>query len=367
MRWRNKCKKTIKQKHQQGMDNMHDERISDPYRALYIIAALTIVIAGMRNATNILVPMLLAVFISIICSYPLNKMRLRGISKNLSILVTVVSVFIIALLLTLILGTSIGDFSDNMPLYQSKLEELLARIGTRLQQFGIDFDYTEWRQYFDPGVAFGFAETLLKGLRSALTNAFLIGVTVIFILFEIPVIDEEKMGKDLTSPSNSRIIINKIQHYFGIKTMTSLVTGVAITIWLLIIGVDYPVLWGLVAFLLNFVPSIGSIIAAIPAVLLALLMNGSSIAMLTVAGYVAVNITIGNVIEPRVMGQGLGLRMLVVFVSLVFWGWVLGPIGMLLAVPLTMTLKIMLKNYEQTRPFALLLEPPEEEAAAETS
>jgi len=338
---------------------MHDEKLSDPYRILYIIAALTIVIAGMRASTNILVPMLLAAFISIICSYPLNKMRLRGISKNLSILITVVSVFIIAFLLTLILGTSIGDFSDNMPLYQTKLEELLENIGSKLQRFGIDFDHTEWRQYFDPGVAFGFAETLLKGLRSALTNAFLIGLTVIFILLEIPVIDEED---SLASPSSSQIIIQQIQNYFGIKTMTSLVTGVAITLWLLIIGVDYPVLWGLVAFLLNFVPNIGSIIAAIPAVLLALLMNGASVAMLTVVGYVVVNITIGNVVEPRVMGQGLGLRMLVVFISLVFWGWIFGPVGMLLAVPLTMTLKIMLKNHEQTKSFALLLEYPEDEA-----
>jgi len=346
---------------------MHDERISDPYRVLYIIAALTIVIAGMRASVNIMVPMLLAIFISIICSYPLNKMRLRGVSKNLSILIVIICVFIITLLLTFILGTSIGDFSDNMPLYQSKMEELLTNLSTKLQRFGIDFDYTEWRQYFDPSVAFGFAETLLKGLRSALTNAFLIGLTVIFILIEIPVIDEEKMEKNLASPSNYQIIIQKIQHYFGIKTMTSMVTGVAITIWLLIIGVDYPVLWGLVAFLLNFVPNIGSIIAAIPAVLLALLMNGMSIAMLTIAGFVAVNVTIGNVVEPRVMGQGLGLRMLVVFVSLVFWGWVLGPIGMLLAVPLTMTLKIMLKNYDQTRQFALLLEGAEEDEAKQAT
>jgi len=344
---------------------MHDEKLSDPYRVLYIIAALTIVIAGMRYATNIIVPMLLAIFISIICSYPLNKMRLRGVSKNLSILIVVICVFIIAFLLTFILGTSIGDFSDNMPLYHSKMEELLASISTKLQRFGIDFDYTEWRQYFDPGVAFGFANTLLKGLKSALTNAFLIGLTVIFILLEIPVIDKEKMEKRLVSPSNSQIIIQKIQHYFGIKSMTSAVTGVAITIWLLIIGVDYPVLWGLVAFLLNFVPNIGSIIAAIPAVLLALLMNGTSIALLTAAGYVVVNVTIGNVIEPRVMGKGLDLRMLVVFISLVFWGWVLGPIGMLLAVPLTMTLKIMLKSYEQTRPFALLLEGAEDKQVVE--
>jgi len=100
---------------------------------------------------------------------------------------------------------------------------------------------------------------------------------------------------------------------------------------------------------------------------LALLINGPAIAMLTAAGYVVVNITVGNVIELRVMGQGLGLRMLVVFISLVFWGWVLGPTGMLLAVPLTMTLKIMLNGYEQTRPLALLLEEPEDKQAIESS
>jgi len=347
------------------MDNMHNEKLSDPYRVLYIIAALTIVIAGMRHSANILVPMLLAVFISIICSYPLNKLRMQGISKNLSIIIVIICAFIIAFLLTLVLGTSIGNFSDDLPMFQSKLEEFLVGLSSSLERFGIEFDYTQWRQYFDPGFALGFAETVLKGLRSALSNAFLIGLTVIFILIEIPVIDEEKMAKRLASPSNYELIVHKIQHYFGIKTMTSMVTGVAITIWLLIIGVDYPVLWGLVAFLLNFVPNIGSIIAAIPAVILALVINGTTIAVFTAAGYVVVNVIIGNVIEPRVMGQGLGLRMLVVFVSLVFWGWVFGPIGMLLAVPLTMTLKIMLKSYEQTKAFALLLEGAEDERVPE--
>ena len=110
------------------MNKMHDEKLSDPYRVLYIIAALTIVIAGMRASTNILVPMLLAVFISIICSYPLNKLRLRGISKNLSIFIVMFCGIIIALLLTFILGTSIANFSEGMPLYQTKLEELL-KIG----------------------------------------------------------------------------------------------------------------------------------------------------------------------------------------------------------------------------------------------
>ena len=120
-------------------------------------------------------------------------------------------------------------------------------------------------------------------------------------------------------------------------------------------GLDFPLLWGLLAFLLNYIPNIGSIIAAVPAVLLALVQIGPGRAIVIAGGYVAINLLIGNLIEPRVMGQGLGLSTLVVFLSLIFWGWVLGPVGMLLSVPLTMTLVMALESQEDTRRYALIL------------
>jgi AI-2 transport protein TqsA len=123
-----------------------------------------------------------------------------------------------------------------------------------------------------------------------------------------------------------------------------------------LIGVDFAPTWGLLAFLLNFIPNIGSIIAAVPAILLALIQLGLPSALLTLLGYLVVNITIGNFLEPRVMGRSLGLSTLVVFLSLLFWGWVLGPIGMVLSVPLTMTAKIALAVNEDTRWLAVLLE-----------
>jgi predicted PurR-regulated permease PerM len=140
-----------------------------------------------------------------------------------------------------------------------------------------------------------------------------------------------------------------------IKTLTSLATGILIAIWLAIIGVDFPVLWGVVAFALNFVPNIGSIIAAIPAILLALIQLGIFPALHAAIAFLVVNLVIGNAIEPRIMGKGVGLSTLVVFLSLVFWGWVLGPIGMLLSVPLTMIVKIGLENNEGTQKIAVLL------------
>jgi predicted PurR-regulated permease PerM len=150
-------------------------------------------------------------------------------------------------------------------------------------------------------------------------------------------------------------ITDGIKRYMALKTLTSLATGIFVGIWLAIIGVDYPVLWGLVAFLLNYIPNIGSIIAAVPAVLLAFIQLGVIHALFAVLGYLVVNGVIGNVIEPRVMGRGVGLSTLVVFISLVFWGWVLGPVGMFLSVPLTMIVKISFEHNESTKSIAILL------------
>jgi len=157
--------------------------------------------------------------------------------------------------------------------------------------------------------------------------------------------------------------MESVNRYLIIKTAVSIATGAAVTLWLTILGVDYPILWGVVAFLFNFVPNIGSIIAAVPALLLALVQLGPEAVLYTGAGYVVINLVVGNAVEPRFMGRGVGLSTLVVFVSLVFWGWTLGLVGMLLSVPLTMIVKIALESKDETRWIAVLLGPdiePEE-------
>jgi len=140
-----------------------------------------------------------------------------------------------------------------------------------------------------------------------------------------------------------------------IKSLTSLITGVVVTAWLFFLGVDFAVLWGSIAFFMNFVPFVGSIIAAVPVVFLAFLDAGVQDALLVAAGFLAINLVVGNLIEPRFMGRGLGLSTLVVFLSLLFWGWVFGPVGMFLSVPLTMLVKIALESDPRSRWIAILL------------
>jgi AI-2 transport protein TqsA len=153
-------------------------------------------------------------------------------------------------------------------------------------------------------------------------------------------------------------IVNSIRHYLGIKTVISIITSILIYIALSIIGLDYAILWALIAGLLNYIPNIGSIIAAVPALLFALVQLGLGSAVWTLVSFMAVNNILGNFIEPRIMGRGLGLSTLVVFISLIFWGFVLGTVGMFLSVPLTITIKIVLEQNEKTRWIAILLGTP---------
>jgi predicted PurR-regulated permease PerM len=148
-----------------------------------------------------------------------------------------------------------------------------------------------------------------------------------------------------------------INRYMAIKTVISMTAGILIWIWLSVLGVDFPILWGFLAFLLHYVPNIGALISSVPAVLLALIQLGIGPAALAAAGYLAVNFILGNVVEPVLMGRRLGLSTLVVFLSLIFWGGLLGLIGVVLCIPLTMTLKFVCENNKSMQWIAVLLGP----------
>jgi len=327
-------------------------------RLLVIAAAFVIVVAGMRAAEPILVPFLLSAFIAIISAPPLFWLRRRGLPMGVALLTVIAAILAIGFLMGALIGASVKDFSAALPVYQARLQEEIGALLAWLGGIGIEISDQFLLEYFDPGAAMRLVGSTLTRLGGLLTNAFLILLTVIFILFEassFPTKLRKMLGSSNRSLADFDRAIDNVKRYMAKKTLMSLCTGICIGIWLAVLGVDYPLLWGLLAFLLNFVPNIGSIIAAIPAVLLAFVQLGVSSALFAALGFLVVNVVIGNVIEPRFMGRGLGLSTLVVFLSLVFWGWVLGPVGMLLSVPLTMTVKIALESNEDTRWIAILL------------
>ena len=325
---------------------------------LLILASFIVVVAGMKAASSILVPFFLAVFISVICTPPLFLLQRKGVPKVLSLVFILVAIMAVGLLLGALVSSSINNFLSSLPNYQDRLSANIAPVIDWLREKGFDIPKGRVNGTFSPEKVMRLAGTLLSGLSSVLTNAFLILLTVVFILLEAADLPK-KLQAALRNPEKSLATIEKFSRsanrYVVIKTLISAIAGFAISLWLLILGVDYPVLWGTLAFLLNYVPNIGSIIAAIPPALLALVQFGVGPALLTALGFLVVGNVLGNLIEPKLMGKGLGLSTLVVFISLVFWGWVLGPIGMILSVPLTSLVKIALENHEDTRGLAIML------------
>ena len=325
---------------------------------LVAMAAVVVIVAGMRASADILVPFLLAMFIAIICTPALDWLERRGLPRWAAMVVVLLAVVTVGFGVTGLMGSSMTKFTSSLPEYTQRLNGYTQIVEDWLNGHGVPIAATDVRSLIDASSVMKLAADVFNSFGGVLTNAFLIFLTVVFILFETASF-AVKLGAVMDDPEDARArvanVTDSIKRYLAIKTMTSLLTGGVIGISLTFLGVENAVLWALLAFMLNYVPNIGSIIAAVPAVLFALVQLGVGGALATAAVFAVVNIVIGSVLEPRFMGRGLGLSTLVVFLSLVFWGWVLGPVGMFLSVPLTMTVKIALSARDSTRWIAVLL------------
>lgn len=327
---------------------------------MLFVATFVVVVAGIKAAEAIMVPFLLAAFTATIAATPVFWLNRRGLPISLAVLVVILGMVAAATAVGALAGASVNQFMNNLPEYQARLDEMSTGAVEFLARFDIDVSPAALGNYFDPATALAMVGRTLSGFGGVLSNAFLILLTVIFILLEASSFPR-KLRETLSDPQTQLPYFQRftetVNRYMAIKTTISLVTGGVIAGFLAVLGVDFPLLWGMVAFLLNYIPNIGSIIAAIPAVLMALVQLGLGPAVVTALGFLGVNILMGTFVEPRFLGRGLGLSTLVVFLSLVFWGWVLGPVGMLLSVPLTMTLKIALEANPDTHWLAVLLGP----------
>ena len=326
-------------------------------------AALIIIIAGVIYAKSVITPFLLALFISIICEQPISWLEKRKIPRGFAMLIVIFGMIFIFSGLGFLIGGTISSFSGNLSQYTSSLTSISNSFIQFLNEKGFKIPQDQLFNLVQPAKIFEYTASALNALVGMVGNTFLIFLIVLFTLMEFGSFSLKAkailFGSDI-SVSYFSTIIQNIRHYLGIKTLICLLTGIFVFIALLIIGVDYPLLWALIAALMNYIPNIGSIIAAVPAVLFALVQLGPGGAVWTLVSFMRVNNVLGNFVEPRIMGKGLGLSTLVVFLSLLFWGFILGPVGMFLSVPFTMTIKIILEQDVRTKWIAILLGSPAE-------
>lgn len=322
------------------------------------LAGVMVIIAGLKAAEAIVIPIMLALFVAIISTPFLRALTRRRVPAYIAVLIVLSVLIIFGGALGMVVSQSIDSFLTRMPQYQARLQSLLVDWLPYLERWDIPVNRDMVMNQFNPSQVMGLVGSTLSGIGALLTNLFLVIFIVIFILLEeAGFSDKVKAALPNAEKSlrDAQGFMKQVNQYLMIKTTISFITGVLVTLWLWWLDVDFPVLWGLIAMLMNYIPNVGSLIAAVPAVLLALVQLGVTEAMLVVAGYVAVNVVMGNLIEPRFMGRGLGLSPLVVFLSLILWGWLFGPVGMFLSIPLTMIVKIALEQNHGTRWIAILL------------
>ncbi len=380
-------------------DPIRDSRT--PIRVLVVAACVVVLVAGLRAASSVIEPFLIALFV-VILSLPVLFWLKQRLPTMLAVLGTILMDIAVLAAAGSLVGTTVNQLTGDMDKYQGRLTELIDDGSVWLEERGLQ---PEWLSSpageraaagetdaetetasggetmaatasqpvpdgagegpelpgllsrFDSSLLVDFANQALRYTATAFSSLLIIALIVVFMLFEAATFRSKVRIAFTGAGAEERFsrVMYEIQHYIGIKTVVSAATGLLIGVWVGVLGVDFAIFWGLVAFVLNFIPNLGSIIAAVPTTLLAMVQIGVGRGLLVALGYLVVNMVIGNFIEPHLMGRRLGLSTLVVVLSLVFWGWVWGPIGMLLSVPLTMVVKIMLENTEEFRWVAVLL------------
>ncbi len=323
-------------------------------RVLVGAACLVVIAAGLKTAAPLLIPLVIALFIAVVCFPLVQWLRAHRVPTALAITLTVMGILAAVSGPGALIAAAIREFVAAAPAYQQQFLSSYDGVLGWLRARGVET--AAFRDVIDPASIFSFAVGSVSGLVTFVSLGFLVALVTAFML---------AYGAALAGPPGSRPaartgtvgrIIHEVQVYLGVKTIVSLMTGLVAWSWLEILGVDFALLWGLTTFLLNYVPNIGSVIAAVPPAVLGFLQFGPTTALLVLGGYIGINQVFGSFLEPYLMGQRLRLAPLAVLVSVVVWGWIWGAAGALLSVPITMVIKIGLENSTDFRWIAQLLE-----------
>ncbi|WP_170319711.1 AI-2E family transporter [Polyangium spumosum] len=342
-----------------------DKRASSRTDVLLKIAAFVVVVAALRAAGGVLVPFMMALLLAVVSAPPLAWLERRRVPEPVAAtLVLLANIAVLTLGATVVAGSA-TDFGEAVPRYQARIDVLAADLTSWLATHRIHVRTSAIGQMISPGTMLSFGAGMVRDLAGLVSNVFIVLIILGFMLFE-----SRAFSRKLRALAGARGgyvglfpgIVDDVQNYLFIKTIISIAVGLLAGLIVYVLGVDFALLWGLVAFLLNYIPNVGAIIASVPPVFFALLSHGPGRALAVSAGFLVVHMVLGNILEPAWMGRRLGLSATVVFLSLLFWGYVWGPAGMFLSVPLTMVARILLEGSEKTRWMAMMLDssaPPD--------
>ncbi|MGB1937613.1 MAG: AI-2E family transporter [Akkermansiaceae bacterium] len=325
---------------------------------MLLLASAVLVLTGMYFARDFFIPVALAFFLAAV-SFPItNWLREHKVPRFFSVLISVLVVFAFVSGVMVVGFLLINDLAegDRLEQYGRNLYEAALSGGAQLEQLKFEGAQEEIKKFLSAEQIGDFFKenitSLLGGVLETLKSSFIVMILLVFMLSEARMFGRRfESIVEAQGPNLQRMLsaTRDIQKYLGIKTLISIATGVLAGLLCWAAEVDFPLLWGIVAFALNYIPAIGSIIAGIPPVILALLSHDIKHAIVIAMGYLVINGFLGNFLEPALLGRRFGLSTVVVVISVLFWGFIWGPVGMLLAVPLTMLIKVALDNSRELR------------------
>jgi AI-2 transport protein TqsA len=325
-------------------------------RVMLVLAATVVVLVGMHLSAPILNPILFAVVLSLLFNPVYSWLKRRGLPTPLALLIMLVGLTILFVALFFIVGVSITRFSERVGFYVTRLNLELGDLDTLLERLGLS--NIDVREAVKPSALADALGTVLSGISGFLSNLFLILMITLFLLGEGPAMMNRlraSAGRDNPQVGRLTTVGRSVVRQFGLRAIVNLVTGAGVTVLLFFSGVDFPLLWGILTFFLSFVPYVGIVLAVAPAVVLALAEFGVTRAVLVIAGVTAINLLAENVLSPMMMGRGLNISPTIVFLSFIFWAWLLGGPGAFLALPITLFVIVMFDTFSETRWLASLM------------
>ena len=343
-------------------------------RPIVILAGIIIILAAIKAAAPILSMFFLAVFLAIAFTPGFSWLRNKGIPSWLAVLITFGVIIGCALLLFGLAWFPISQFNDKLPGYQSNLSVQISAASDLLARFGIDISSFEEQGFLDIGRVVGFLASVILTISNTMVLLMVVVLTAIFMVVEAASYPErlrQGLGVSTGVIDQYRAFAQRVNSYLLTRVILNLALAVPVTILLAVLGVDFPIFWGVVTFFTGFIPVIGFILAVAPPAALGLVESGWVTAVIVIAGFAIFNGIIDNVLQPRLMGQNLKLSPVVVFLSLFLWSFLLGGVGMFLAMPLTILTVIVFEQFQETRWIAVLMSTnpipakPEEPAPSE--
>ncbi|MDY9922401.1 AI-2E family transporter [Methanobacterium sp.] len=314
-------------------------------RQIMLIAFIFLAIIGMKYSSEILGPILLSIFLAIIIYPVLVWLEKKGLSYNQSVLLTLVGTFAVGLGILWFLFVSLTQLIEELPNFTINSSGILAQYGNEIIKFIV-------------------THIPVSDIAGLIALGIFVLFAVIFLVYELPLIKVRLVnGLGADSPAINQIfdIVDANIKYFVIRAKVNFIYGIGVSAILFVFDINFAVLWGLLTFALGFIPYLGIIIAAIPPVLVAWAKYGIWGAITMGLFFIIINTVAESYIFPRLTGKGLQMSVFVVFVSLFVWGWILGPTGFLIGVPLTLIVIKYLENYDETRWLALLMTSEAEE------